>query len=123
MQVIDTQIKDSISKGNGMTVVFNGDGGERVTVELAATETSDLTHETVMDKARVVLLQIAAFETGSPHAGSDEADPATPAVQSMQQERADRELKGDDALEEGIEDTFPASDAVSSTYTSTPGAS
>ena len=47
----------------------------------------------------------------------DEAE--SQAVQSVRQEKSAREDKGD-ALEEGLEDTFPASDPVSVTETAIP---
>ncbi|TCP90831.1 hypothetical protein C8J31_101676 [Rhizobium sp. PP-CC-2G-626] len=46
-------------------------------------------------------------------------DEESSAVQSVQQEKASGEDK--DALEEGLEDTFPASDPVSVTETAIPG--
>ncbi|TCQ28194.1 hypothetical protein C8J33_101828 [Rhizobium sp. PP-CC-3G-465] len=46
-------------------------------------------------------------------------DEESPAVQSVRQEKASGE--GKDALEEGLEDTFPASDPVSVTETAIPG--
>ncbi|PYE37028.1 hypothetical protein C8J35_101295 [Rhizobium sp. PP-F2F-G38] len=46
-------------------------------------------------------------------------DEESPAVQSVRQEKASGE--GNDALEEGLEDTFPASDPVSVTETAISG--
>ncbi|CZT35248.1 hypothetical protein [Rhizobium sp. 9140] len=46
-------------------------------------------------------------------------DEESPAVRSLRQDKASG--KGDDALEEGFEDTFPASDPVSVTETAIPG--
>nr|MDH4440612.1 hypothetical protein [Rhizobium sp.] len=47
---------------------------------------------------------------------------ATPsdAVESLNQEKSEKN-GSDTELQEGLEDTFPASDPVSSTYTSTAG--
>jgi len=44
----------------------------------------------------------------------------TPATRSLRAEQA--EAEDSDELEEGLEDTFPASDPVSATSTTTPGA-
>jgi len=57
-----------------------------------------------------------AGEVNSPQAHSEE----TPATRSFRAERRTRE--NEDELEEGLEDTFPASDPVSATSTTTPGA-
>ncbi|TCQ09722.1 hypothetical protein C8J34_102121 [Rhizobium sp. PP-F2F-G36] len=46
-------------------------------------------------------------------------DEESPAVQSVRQEKASGE--GKDALEDGLKDTFPASDPVSVTETAIPG--
>jgi len=46
----------------------------------------------------------------------------SPAAKSLQQERAQTSHDGSDAdLEEGLEDSFPASDPVSATSTTVPG--
>jgi hypothetical protein len=48
----------------------------------------------------------------------------SPAVKSLERERAKQEQKADlreEELEEGLEDTFPASDPVSVTSSSIPG--
>lgn len=44
----------------------------------------------------------------------------TPATRSLERERAD--ARNSDELDEGLEDTFPASDPVSATSTTTTGA-
>lgn len=57
---------------------------------------------------------------------SDRSNPAksntkkTPAVRSMEREQRSKALS-EEELEEGLEDTFPASDPVSVTSPSTPG--
>lgn len=60
------------------------------------------------------------------NATGGEARPAreTPATRSLRAERAraDEKANEEGALEEGLEDTFPASDPVSVTSTTTPGA-
>ncbi|QLF68230.1 hypothetical protein FE840_000925 [Peteryoungia desertarenae] len=126
MQLIGTKVlngnHEKEGRGKGVTVVFSGDGGETVTVEMAETEDSSLTQENAVQKARVVLLQLAAFDLSEASGNERNAgDDVSPAVQSVRQERADKNQRGGSALEEGIEDSFPASDPVSAAYTSTPG--
>ena len=128
MQLIRTEVMEgdigNRGEANGMTVVFTGDGGERVTVEIAETEAGSLTRENATQKAQVILLQLASFDMAEGSTkGEASGEEVSPAVKSVRQERADREQHGGNALEEGIEDTFPASDPVSAVYTSTPGSS
>lgn len=58
----------------------------------------------------------------------DQRNPDTPkkspAVRSLEREKAEADRKGDlaeEELEEGLEDSFPASDPVSVTSTAVPG--
>ncbi|MDL2410766.1 hypothetical protein PY650_35520 [Rhizobium calliandrae] len=44
----------------------------------------------------------------------------SPAVKSLEQAKASEATNAKDALDKGLEDTFPASDPVSSTTTSVP---
>ncbi len=45
----------------------------------------------------------------------------SPAVASLNKEQSKDKISAEDELEEGLEDTFPASDPVSATSTSVPG--
>jgi hypothetical protein len=45
----------------------------------------------------------------------------SPAVRSLEREQREQKKREDEDLEEGLEDTFPASDPVSVTSTSIPG--
>ena len=55
---------------------------------------------------------------GNERQDSDAPSEASEAVKSLNQERKDDNRSGS-ALQEGLEDSFPASDPVSATYTST----
>lgn len=116
MQIISTEVSPSSKPGDMTQVEFRGDGGERIVVSMKSSD-QDLGTEDTLSKAQVMLLQAANFgakvegETGTP-------DSPTDAVESLRQEQSEREKQPSD-LEEGLEDTFPASDPVSSTHTST----
>lgn len=57
-----------------------------------------------------------------PSASDKQKAAASPAVESLKNERASAQKETlDDDLESGLEDTFPASDPVAITSTSTPG--
>lgn len=122
MQIIETQVREGNGLKAGFTVDFIGDGNERISVEMAQTETNALTRDNAVQKARVILLQAGSFnptETGAEGKGDrDGSSEASDAVKSLKQERKDDNRDGS-ALEEGLEDSFPASDPVSATYTST----
>jgi hypothetical protein len=121
MQIIGTEISEAQGANEGFLVEFLGDGGERVSVRLAQSENGGLSRENALAKAQVVLLQASRFghaEEGGEDATSEPSD----AVESLRQEQGERG-RGDSELEEGLEDTFPASDPVSATHTSTAGVS
>ncbi|QWW66928.1 hypothetical protein [Rhizobium sp. WYJ-E13] len=85
--------------GEGFVVEFGGEGEDRIAVTLR--EASDLTHDNAIAKARALLT--SAFEP----VHGDSARSKDAAV--LEEE-----------LNEGLEDSFPASDPVSVTVTSIP---
>lgn len=123
MQIISTEVTEANGTTEGFLVEFLGDGGESVSVRLAQSESGGLSRDNALAKAQVVLLQASRFglsEDGGDDASSDASEPSE-AVESLRQEQESRE-RGGSALQEGLEDTYPASDPVSATYTSTAGA-
>lgn len=121
MQIIGTEVTEATGSNEGFLVEFMGDGGERVSVRLAQSEHGGLSRDNALAKAQVVLLQASRFGL-STEGGDDAASEPSDAVESLRQEQHERGRAGSE-LEEGLEDTFPASDPVSATYTSTVGAS
>jgi hypothetical protein len=126
MEVVGKQIHQEAS--GDMTVEFVGEGGDVVSVHIKHTEDDTLTKSNAEDRAKVMLLQIAAFE----HPDAKLSNPAdmgvaadgavSPAVQSLEQEQdLQRKAGGQDELDAGLEDTFPASDPVSIVSTTIPG--
>lgn len=124
MQITKTEILEDHETRGGFTVEFRGDGGDRITVHMTSTENGDLSRENALDKAQVMLLQAARFGRSEEEEAESQHDPSrgpSAAVESLRQEKREKETmqRGGTALEEGLEDTYPASDAVSATYTST----
>ena len=58
--------------------------------------------------------------TKSPRTPAKSTSTKSPAVRSLEKEERQKVKRGDD-LDEGLEDTFPASDPVSATEPSVPG--
>lgn len=117
MQIVGTKVHEPTGTDAAFTVEFEGDGGERVSVVMAQSPSGALTRDNALEKAQVILLQAGSFGTSSET--SPDATPSD-AVESLIQEQDEVRKTGND-LQEGLEDTFPASDPVSSTYTSTAG--
>ncbi|MFN7008868.1 MAG: hypothetical protein ACK4PN_02450 [Allorhizobium sp.] len=124
MQIVGTQVHEDMGGVPGYTVEFVGDGGEVVSVRMKQSQSGDLNRDNVLDKARVLLLQIGSFKGGDQGDSADDAsegkeDATSEAVLSAR--RAQDEAELDSQVDEGLVDTFPASDPVSATYSSTPG--
>lgn len=121
MQIVGTKVHEPTGAEAAFTVEFEGDGGERVSVVMAQSMSGGLTRDNALEKAQVILLQAGSFGSSSEPAADSEGDPDAPpsdAVESLIQEQEQSRKTGSN-LQEGLEDTFPASDPVSSTYTST----
>lgn len=121
MQIIGTEIIEGHEPKDGFIVEFMGDGGEKVSVHMAQSENGVLNRENALQKAQVLLLQASRF--GISDADDEEGMDQEPsdAVESLRQEQQEKanNQRGGSALQEGLEDTFPASDPVSASHTST----
>lgn len=113
MQVIGTQVISAHGGKGGFTVEFVGDGGEVVSVQMPNDEAHSLNRGNALGKARELMARFASAHSGTGEA-SDIA--ARPDARSA----GDRETV-EEQLDEGLEDTFPASDPVSITSTSITG--
>lgn len=123
MQIIGTEIIESPEPKHGFIVEFLGDGGEKVSVHMAQTESGGLTRDNALEKAQVLLLQAGRFgmtdKEETVDGGEASGEEASDAVESLRQEQQEKSMqRGGSALQEGLEDTYPASDPVSATYTS-----
>ncbi len=124
MQIVGTQVHEDMGGVPGYTVEFVGDGGEVVSVRMKQSESGDLNRENALAKARVLLLQVGAFDGTTKKERDDNLarsgdDAVSDAVLSAR--RAQDETELDSQVDEGLIDTFPASDPVSATYSSTAG--
>lgn len=118
MQIISTEVSPSSKPGDMTQVEFRGDGGERIVVSMKPSD-EHVSAEETLAKAQVMLMQAANFGA-SAEADSETSSEPSDAVESLRQEQSEKK-KQPTELQEGLEDTFPASDPVSSTYTSTAG--
>lgn len=123
MQIVGTQVHEDMGGVPGYTVEFVGDGGEVVSVRMKQSESGELNRENALDKARVLLLQVGSFEGTAAGAGDEGRARADDAVSDavLSARRAQDEAELESQVDEGLIDTFPASDPVSATYSSTPG--
>ncbi len=117
MQIIETEVIEGHDTKGGFVVEFLGDGGEKVSVHMAQSENGSLNRDNALQKAQVLLVQASRFGATA-ESGNDEQSEAVESLRQEQQETADNP-NSNSALQEGLEDTFPASDPVSASYTST----
>ncbi|QGG92088.1 hypothetical protein GH983_17110 [Agrobacterium sp. MA01] len=117
MQIIETEVIEGHDTKGGFVVEFLGDGGEKVSVHMAQSENGSLNRDNALQKAQVLLVQASRFGATA-ESGNDEKSEAVESLRQEQQETADNP-NSNSALQEGLEDTFPASDPVSASYTST----
>lgn len=121
MQIIGTEVIEGHDTKDGFVVEFLGDGGEKVSVHMAQSENGSLNRDNALQKAQVLLVQASRFGATAESEGGDGDDEQSDAVESLRQEQQETadDRNNNSALEEGLEDTFPASDPVSASYTST----
>ena len=121
MQVVGTQIIPERGGKQGFTVEFVGEGGEIVSVTLRNDDDGTLNRMNALERATAVMIQVASFE---PEDGADGSMPGAAANDEKSSVRSAR-MTGDaqtmeEQLDEGLEDTFPASDPVSITVSTIP---
>ncbi|MBO3759822.1 hypothetical protein [Ciceribacter sp. L1K22] len=113
MQIVGTQVHEEMG-GRRLTVEFVAEGGDVISVQLTRGESDDVNRNNAVEKAKVMLLHAASF---------DEAESNGQRVQEeLSARRAGDDQELESQLDEGLEDTFPASDPVSASYSSTAGA-
>lgn len=112
MQIVGTQVHEEMG-GRRFTVEFVGEGGDIVSVQLKRDNTDDLNRANAVEKAKVMLLHAASYEAGE---GDEER---VHAVLTARRSKNEKELESQ--LDEGLEDTFPASDPVSAAHSVTAG--
>lgn len=117
MSIVGTQV---IAEGNGTagyTVEFVGDSGDVISVSLRS-KTSEVNRTNAVAKAKEFLGRVVSSnELPDEMVDGEEQDGRGATTAS--DDRTPDTLE--DQLQEGLEDTFPASDPVSATITSIPG--
>ncbi len=119
MQVVGIQVHEEMGGKSGYTVEFVGDGGEVISVLMRQSETGQVNRLNAIEKAKVLLLQVGGMPEGD-EGGMTTRESAEKWTPSARRKGDAAELE--EELQEGLEDTFPASDPVSAAYSSTPGA-
>ncbi|MGF0536443.1 hypothetical protein ACQQ2Q_00515 [Agrobacterium sp. ES01] len=115
MQIIGTQVHEQRGGKGGYIVEFVGEGGDVISVQLRQGKTGALNRQNALDKARIALLHAAQYKRSDDVNDEAEAE----AIRSARGSNDNNDTE--DRLEEGLEDTFPASDPVSITQTTTAG--
>ena len=103
MRIVGTQVIPAGGGKAGFTVEFVGDGGEVVSVQLQNDAERSLNRQNALEKAKELMSQIISSDT--PEGGTMAAGPSA-------RSSYDRSML-EEELDEGLEDTFPASDPVS----------
>jgi hypothetical protein len=111
MQVIGTQVIPEQGGKRGFTVEFVGQGGEVVSVQLRNDSDRTLNSGNAIDRAKAVMGELASFDETAVLSGSDGGE-------ARQSVRASGDQ--DEQLDQGLEDSFPASDPVSITSSAIP---
>jgi hypothetical protein len=116
MQVIGTQVIPEQGGKRGFTVEFVGQGGEVVSVQLRNDSDRTLNSGNAIDRAKAVMGELASFdETAVLSASGSDGGEARQSVRASG-DQDDME----EQLDQGLEDTFPASDPVSITSSAIP---
>jgi len=105
MQVVGTQVTPVQDGKGGFMVEFVGDSGEVVSVKIENDAGRSLNRLNAVEKAQKLMGQFAAADIGD---GGEM--PVRPSARTS----GDRDLM-EEQLNQGLEDTFPASDPVSVT--------
>ncbi len=114
MQVIGTQVIPEQGGKRGFTVEFVGQGGEVVSVQLRNDSDRTLNSGNAIDRAKAVMGELASFDETSVLSGPDSGE----ARQSVRATGDQDDME--EQLDQGLEDSFPASDPVSITSSAIP---
>lgn len=128
MHIVGTQVHEEMGGRLGYMVEFVGEEGDVVSVLMRQSSDRSVSRNNAVDMALDILRQTAAFDPGSLQqngsAGSeqDRNRDLRPGDEGDKQQRRDHaEAVLEEQLDEGLEDTFPASDPVSVTQKVTSG--
>jgi hypothetical protein len=112
MHVVGTQVIPEQGGKRGFTVEFVGQGGEVVSVQLRNDSDRTLTSHNAIERAKTLMGELASFD--ETRATDKPAEPLLSARMSGDVEEMEEQL------DQGLEDSFPASDPVSVTSSAIP---
>ncbi|WEX74217.1 hypothetical protein PYH37_001608 [Sinorhizobium numidicum] len=115
MHVVGTQVIPEQGGRAGFTVEFVGEGGEVVSVSMRNDESRSLNRLNAVERAKAVMLELANADISTPEEGTkSEVKSHRSARMTGDKDEMERQL------DEGLEDSFPASDPVSVTASTIP---
>lgn len=117
MHNVETQVHPEQGGKLGFTVEFVGDSGEIVSVFMRQDEECNLNRLNAIDKAKALLVEMGSFDRSEFVEASSEAFAAP--LRSARSVGDTYTME--EQLDEGLEDTFPASDPVSITTSTVSG--
>ena len=117
MSIVGTNVISEGSDKAGYTVEFIGDSGDVISVSLRSGK-SDVTRTNAVSKAKEFLGRV--IERNELPDGPIAANAQGAYTEASDNRRGHPDTL-EDQLQEGLEDSFPASDPVSATITSIPG--
>ena len=129
MQSFETLVHPEMGGKLGFTVEFVGNAGEIISVQLRQNEDNMLNRINAVEKARELLIEAAAIEGGLDYASEYEAqsngdfdhlDQGGPTGLRSARATGDRKMM-EEQLDEGLYESFPASDPVSITISTVSG--
>lgn len=129
MQNFETMVHPELGGKLGFTVEFVGNAGEVISVQLRQNAENMLNRINAVEKARELLIEAASIDGGIDYASLYEAQ-SNGDFDHLRQEgpseqrsaRATGDLAAmEEQLDEGLYDTFPASDPVSITVSTVSG--
>jgi hypothetical protein len=128
MQSFETLVHPELGGKLGFTVEFVGNAGEIVSVQLRQDADNMLNRVNAVEKARELLIEAAAIEGGLDYASEYEAqsngdfDHLKDGPTGLRSARATGDLAAmEEQLDEGLYESFPASDPVSITISTVSG--
>jgi hypothetical protein len=117
MSIVGTQVIAEGSGNAGYTVEFIEDNGDVISVSLRS-KTDDINRTNAVAKAKEFLSRVVSADELPDQMIDGEAQDGRGAATASSRGTPDTL---EDQLQEGLEDSFPASDPVSATITSIPG--
>ncbi|MBP1886325.1 hypothetical protein [Sinorhizobium mexicanum] len=117
MHLVGTQVIPEQGGRSGFTVEFVGEGGEIVSVSMRNDTSRSLNRLNAVEQAKAVMLELAHADV--PDSSDTETERKVKTARSARAAKDTAEMERQ--LDQGLEDTFPASDPVSVTTPSVPG--